>query len=311
LNPKICIIIAAYNAEKFLSKTIDGVLSQTFNDWHLVVVNDGSTDNTVAIVQNYILKDTRIRLISQFNQGCSTARNAGLASAGDAPYIIFLDSDDVWDPHALSTLYEYFERHPEHVGIYGSARYIDKHDNEIRPGQLERACRIRATYVNGRVISLSADEPMSFNTLVVDSCMATPGVVLLRHDAIKQSGNFDTTLGHAEDWDFFLRLSRLGTYKFLDEVILSYRMHDSNKSAQREKYREAFRRIRIKTMESRENTPEQRRIAIASYTASQRFFIAEKSKYIAAAVSNGDWPESAMQFKYAMGHVAKLVRGRP
>ena len=103
--PEISVIIPVYNTEKYLSECLDSVLAQTFKDIEIICVNDGSSDNSGRILEEYTKRDTRIKVITQSNQGLSAARNAGLDEA-KGEWIAFLDSDDRLPPYALEVLYQ-------------------------------------------------------------------------------------------------------------------------------------------------------------------------------------------------------------
>lgn len=103
--PLISIIIPIYNAEKYIEETLRSVLNQTYKNWECIIVNDGSTDNTPNIIDEWIKKDERFKIFHKKNEGLSMTRNFGIARA-NADYVAFLDSDDVWMPHHLSTLIE-------------------------------------------------------------------------------------------------------------------------------------------------------------------------------------------------------------
>lgn len=102
--PKVSVVMPAYNTSPYLRKCLDSVLAQTLDDFELIVVDDGSTDSTVRIVQEYAARDSRIQLVQQQNQGAGVARNTGMAHA-TGQYLIFWDSDDWFDPDALEKLY--------------------------------------------------------------------------------------------------------------------------------------------------------------------------------------------------------------
>ena len=105
-SPKISVIIPVYNVEQYLPRCLDSVLAQTFTDFEVICVNDGSPDNSAAILTEYAQRDNRIRIINQENQGLSGARNTGLKTA-QGEYIYFLDSDDCLHPQALEVLYRF------------------------------------------------------------------------------------------------------------------------------------------------------------------------------------------------------------
>lgn len=114
--PFVSVIIPAYNAERWLDDSLGSVLAQSFDDWEAVVVNDGSTDNTVEVASNYANQDKRIRVISQENGGISAARNTGIDNARGR-YVFFLDADDRLPGEALAGLAEGASRNgfPEYV----------------------------------------------------------------------------------------------------------------------------------------------------------------------------------------------------
>ena len=94
-NPLVSVIMPAYNAEKYIDEAIDSVISQTFANWELIIVNDGSTDDTQKIVEAYVSSDTRIKLINQENKRLGAARNEGIKNA-NGEWVAFLDADDLW-----------------------------------------------------------------------------------------------------------------------------------------------------------------------------------------------------------------------
>lgn len=104
-HPKISIIVPVYNVEEFLPTCLDSILSQTFKDFEVICVNDGSPDNSAAILENYAAKDSRIKIITQDNAGLSAARNSGWEQA-QGEYLYFLDSDDYIHPQMLEILYK-------------------------------------------------------------------------------------------------------------------------------------------------------------------------------------------------------------
>lgn len=97
---KVSVIIPVYNVEKYLESCLESIKSQTFTDYELILINDGSTDESVAIMRRYAKTDARIRIISQSNRGVSAARNLGL-SVAEGEYVLFVDSDDTILPDAL------------------------------------------------------------------------------------------------------------------------------------------------------------------------------------------------------------------
>lgn len=113
----VSVVMPSYNSEKYIAESIESILKQTYSDFELIVVNDGSVDKTKDIVREYIKRDNRVHMIEQRNQGVSVARNTGIeASKGE--YISFLDADDVWDKDFLYSVMEYADQNKEACFIY-------------------------------------------------------------------------------------------------------------------------------------------------------------------------------------------------
>ncbi|MGN6181656.1 MAG: glycosyltransferase family 2 protein [Mucilaginibacter sp.] len=127
-NPKITVLMPAYNVEKYIGDAITSVLKQSFTDFELLIINDGSTDHTVRVIESF--KDPRITLISQENRGVASALNLGLINAS-APYIARFDADDVCYPDRLKIQYDFITAHPEYSIIGSAADYIDADNNYI------------------------------------------------------------------------------------------------------------------------------------------------------------------------------------
>jgi glycosyltransferase involved in cell wall biosynthesis len=308
--PKVSIVIPAYNSEKFLSFAIESVLRQSFTDWELVLVNDGSWDATPSIMHSFLIRDPRIKVMSQVNKGLSGARNSGLSITQDTPYVVFLDSDDVWEPEALAILLETMESEVDIVGAYGLARYIDSTGNPVREGELEGSRRLRASYYNGTVVATELHEPTTFYTLVVACCIQTPGVLMLRRSAIQSAGIFDETLTHYEDLDFYLRLSRNGSFRLVDTVVLNYRTHQNNHSSNKRRMMASQRTIMRHVSKSAKFTTEQRAAAEWSYPVVQGFFAQQKMTYCWQSIKDGKWSDGARQFRHATGYFARMLTAK-
>ncbi len=126
----VSIITPCYNGARFVAETIESVLKQTYSDWEMIVVDDGSTDGSDAIVSEYVRRDSRIRLIRQANAGTACARNAGLRCAGGR-YIALLDADDLWEPTFLEHQLA-FMRAKDAACVCCSYLHIDENSREIQ-----------------------------------------------------------------------------------------------------------------------------------------------------------------------------------
>ncbi|MGL4881058.1 MAG: glycosyltransferase family 2 protein [Waterburya sp.] len=208
--PKISVIIPAYNAEKTISRTIESVQKQTFGDFELIIINDGSIDRTAEIVQN--IKDLRLKLFSYENGGVSVARNRGIHNAsGD--YLAFLDADDLWTNDKLEKQLAALEANPEAGVAYSLTSYIDEQDN------LLYRCN-----------------PVSFEGNVLKQLLLTNFLIngsnpLIRQQAIKSIGKFDPSLKSSEDWDYYLRLAASYPFVSVPKYQILYRKSSTNMSS--------------------------------------------------------------------------------
>ena len=193
---KVSVIIPTYNRSGFLKSAIDSVLAQSFRDYELIVVDDGSTDDTLALVRSY---GEALVYINQDNRGPSAARNRGIkASRGEL--IAFLDSDDRWHPEKLLIQVEAMEGEPE---------YLISHTSEI-------------WYRNGELIQQKKNHKKFSGYIFERSlsmCMVSMSTVIARRELFDHIGYFDEELPCCEDYDFWLRASRRYPFLLVDEPL--------------------------------------------------------------------------------------------
>lgn len=291
---RVSIVIPAYNAARYLSQTVESVRAQAIADWELVIIDDGSTDNTANLGWEFGRRDSRIRLIRQPNMGVAAARNRGMVEARPAtPYITFLDHDDVWEPQTLELLIEALESRPEAVAAYGLAHYIDAQGRAFRPGELEAEQQGRKGVRDGRIVPLGDDAPTTFTALNLnEGCrIATPGQVLIRRSELEGVGGFDPGCTPCDDWDMWLRLSRRGYFAFVQKRVLGYRLHGENASLGKQRMERAHRATRRKLLLSTEPGSDERRIALLGY----RYYCGRKLTYMLGSLADGAVVEAARQ----------------
>lgn len=214
-SPLISVIIPAYNQAAYISEAIQSVLAQTFPHFELIVVDDGSTDETPEILAE--LRDPRIRVIRQPNAGLSAARNTGLR-ASSAPLVTFLDADDYFLPTKLEVLSAYLDQHPEVGMVAGRVRYIDQRGQLI----LEPA---------PPSIPLSLPHLLFANPVCVSA-------VLLRRNWLDRVGVFDESLRACEDWDLWLRLLAADCpMSWVPDLVVAYRVHPGQMTRQADRMR--------------------------------------------------------------------------
>lgn len=200
-EPSVSVVVPAYNVGNYIAQLLHSLTAQTFAAFESIVVDDGSTDHTCAIVEAHA--DGRIRLIQQANQGVSAARNTGLAAARGR-FVLFLDGDDLLHPQALERLAGALERQPDAVASYGTFVKI-RESGERQPGQkpLERQ-----QYPSGDILA----------QVIEQNIFANGGHVLLRRDVALAIGGFDRRLSLSEDWEFLCRAASRGDFIFVGQV---------------------------------------------------------------------------------------------
>lgn len=132
----VSIITPCYNGSKYISQTIESVIAQTYKDWEMIIIDDGSKDNSAEIVEEYAKKDSRIILLKQANGGSAAARNNGIRNA-KGQYIALLDADDLWEPEFLASQIECMKKN-DAVCVYCSYRLIDADGSEIKQPVMSR-----------------------------------------------------------------------------------------------------------------------------------------------------------------------------
>jgi glycosyltransferase involved in cell wall biosynthesis len=200
------VIITCYNSNRYLTETIESVLLQTYPRIEIIVVDDGSTDETAQIARGY-----PVNYIYQTNRGISAARNTGIRHC-QGEYVLFLDHDDRLLPRAVETGVKLLEEHPECALAVGEHRYIG---------------------ADGRAIGYSnkrAAGPDHYLTLLEHNFIETPCSALHRRSGIALTGGFDESLRVAEDLEFYLRTARQSTWVGHETPVAEYRLHDSSLS---------------------------------------------------------------------------------
>jgi glycosyltransferase involved in cell wall biosynthesis len=209
LTAQIDVLMSAYNAGRFLSETLASIQAQTIRDIRIIVVDDGSTDNTAEVIAEAALLDPRIHVIRQANGGIVAALNAGLAVC-TAAFIARHDADDISDPDRFKRQIEYFEANPDCVAVAGPARHIDEAGREL--GTLTRL----RDPTCADPFSIPATEPYLLQPML-----------MVRASSFHAAGGYRPLL-IAEDTDLYWRLQKFGRLHNLTEPLGSYRMHDSS-----------------------------------------------------------------------------------
>lgn len=207
--PLVSVIIPVYNGEKTIKITINSVLNQTFPDFELIVVNDGSQDSTLAAVNE--IQDARIRVFSFPNSGVSASRNRGLAEA-KGEFISFLDADDLWTPDKLEAQLKALQENPQAAVAYSWSDWVDEWGQFLRAGG--------HITVNGN----------AYEKLLVRDFVESGSNPLIRRQALDEVGDFDQSVTPAEDWDMWLRLAARYEFVAVPSSQILYRISPNSAS---------------------------------------------------------------------------------
>jgi glycosyltransferase involved in cell wall biosynthesis len=207
--PRVSVIIPAYNASAFLKAALDSVLRQTYTDWEVVLVDDGSTDNTRAIAEAAAPAfGGRLNYIYQTNHGMSAARNTAIRAA-KGEFLGLLDSDDIWRTRRLELGVAMMDKDPDLGLVHGKVARINLAGEFIEyPPSPPRE------YLEGKIARL-----IYTRRAHVLCC-----TVLIRKSCVDAVGPFDETLRATEDRDLWFRIAELYRVGYIDEVIADYRM---------------------------------------------------------------------------------------
>ncbi|RCJ22318.1 glycosyl transferase family A [Nostoc minutum NIES-26] len=227
--PKVSVIVPAYNAMQYLPETVDSVLQQTFTDFEVLIIDDGSLDNIKEWVSN--LTDKRVKLISQKNQGVSLARNIGISQA-QGEYIAFLDSDDLWYATKLEKQVCCLDNNPR-IGLVHS--WMSVIDERGKP--------------TGKVMT-SDTEGSVWKQLVEQNTVACSSV-MVRRLCFQTLGGFSPRQNEypvdVEDWEMWIRIAAHYPFAVIKEPLICYRQHISNTSKNWQSLEKAYRIVIEKT----------------------------------------------------------------
>lgn len=213
---EISVIIATFNGFEYIKEAIDSVLSQTYKNLEIIVVDDGSTDIRLKEVLLFYISNNLIKYIYKENGGQGSARNEGIKVA-QGKYIAFLDDDDYWSSDKLEKQFSLLENNPDNIVCYTDAYFIDCN------GVL---CNYTNKDICGNFYSGDILREIIFKNFITLSSSVVKKEVLLKNGLFNESDD----LRRLEDYDLWLRLSTLGNFCFVDEPLVFYRTKESLKS---------------------------------------------------------------------------------
>ena len=208
-RPAVSVLMPVYNAERYLAEAVGSILAQTFADFEFLIVDDGSTDGSLAILRRFEASDPRVRLVSRPNTGYVTALNEMLGMAR-GELLARMDADDVALPHRFARQVEFLRDHPEVDALGGAQEQID--------------ARGRFLYIHRDPVG---HEEIQEQALIGRCPLNHPSVMMRRH-AVLDLGGYRTEMMPSEDLDLWLRMGERGRLANLPEVVTRYRIHDGS-----------------------------------------------------------------------------------
>ena len=259
--PYFSIVIPVYNKEKFVAKTLKSVLSQTFTDYEIIIVNDGATDQSEAKILAF--KDKRIQYYSKKNEGVAASRNFGIEKA-TANYICFLDADDFWFSNFLETMHRFTAEFPEQK-VFASAIEIET-KNKL----------IKAHY---SIPTTSDFEIVNFFDASQKECVLWTSSVCIHKSVFAKVGTFDTKIKQGEDTELWIRIGLQFQVVFIRKILARYVYDDKSISRNSDYFFESY------TFE-KYAAEEKKNPALKKYMDLNRFSTVIKCNL------NGDWKKS-------------------
>ena len=212
MTPRVSVIVPAYNAAVYLPYAIDGVLAQSYPDWEIVIVDDGSTDDTRAVVDSYRPKlSDKLQFIYQSNRGLAAARNIGIRAAR-GEFIALLDADDVWLPYRLERGVSVMDADPGAGLVHARVVRIDAR------GTITGQLKVDPKYMSGRIAR---------HVYTRRAHIVCP-TVMFRKSCLETAGWFDETMQATEDRDLWFRIALHYEVVFINQVLAHYRLSPSS-----------------------------------------------------------------------------------
>ena len=208
-TPTVTVIMPVYNAAKYLPDALDSLLAQTFQDFEIVAVNDGSTDDSARILAEYAAKGVRIRVVHRENGGCGAARNTGIALA-KGRYIAQQDADDLSVPTRLEKQAAFLDSHPDICAAFCRTAIVDESLNPV-------------------VLSLTPFSDRRIRKMLVRRNGLQPNF-MIRKDVMERVGGYREAFIYSQDYDFNLRVAAVGKLACVPEALYIYRTHDKQTS---------------------------------------------------------------------------------
>lgn len=218
----ISIILPSYNLSKYIWRTIESIIAQTYNNWELIVIDDGSSDNSVEVIKKYAEKDSRIKpTYLEKNVGMCTVFNYALEQA-KGKYIARIDADDFWEPEKLIKQYEYMESNPNCGASFTWVKVIDENERELPSTKCEGRDKLFNTYNRTRAQWL--------RTFFFEGCRVCHPTAMIRREALeKVGGRYNFVYSQIQDFDLWIRIVKHYDIYVIPEKLTNYRWFQKDK----------------------------------------------------------------------------------
>jgi glycosyltransferase involved in cell wall biosynthesis len=278
--PVVSVIIPAYNVAPFIGETLRSVLAQTFSEYEVIIINDGSPDTVEleAVLAPYL---DRIIYLKQENQGAGAARNTGLRAAR-GEFVAFLDGDDQWLPSFLEKQLKLIRSGPGYDLVYANAELF---------GNGPKA--------RGTVMQREPSEgPVTFESLLAERCLVNTSTVLARREPILEVGLFDVTLRNSQDFDLWVRLAKRdgARMNYQREVLARHRVWDGSLASDGIKSVEGELKVLAKVSQRTDLTPEERETLSRTVSLRSASVEVDRGK---RSLLHGEFEAAAKSFRFA------------
>jgi glycosyltransferase involved in cell wall biosynthesis len=238
IAPVVSVAMSAYNARAYLAEAVESILAQTFTDFEFLIIDDGSTDDTPAILQKYAERDARIRLVVRENIGLVRTLNE-LIGMARGEFLARMDADDIALPHRFERQVAFLRYHPEVVALGSRVAWIDPEGHVLR-----------------EFCGQEAHEEIDEAHLAMQAGIMSHPAVMIRADPLRALGGYRTEFYLAEDFDLWLRLAEVGRLANFPEVLLKYRVHATSRGYLHQHRQSAFIHQAVRDACARRGIPE-------------------------------------------------------
>ncbi len=205
---KVSVIMSAYNAEQFIAQAVDSILAQSFGDFELIIINDGSADRTKSIIEQYVQQDSRIVLLDQENTGLTKALNNGIKIAR-GNYIARMDADDIAEPDRLERQYQFMEKNSEYALCGSRAWFIDENNKKLFKKELP-------------ITNDSIKKKLLFNNQFVHSSL------FIRKSILDEMGFYNEDFKKSQDYELVLRFASKYQIANLEDCLVLWRVNSKS-----------------------------------------------------------------------------------